>query len=127
MRVKEAMEAHNQTWATLSSSTGKTSSSFIQVANGNPTVSKLKETAAAIGCHWLEFFTDEISKEEAARIFGLVVPASEEPKPEEQPQAAEQQAVEQPEENEQPSAALTADVAFICPHCHEAIKLGFVK
>lgn len=125
MRVKEAMEAHNQTWATLSSSTGKTSSSFIQVANGNPTIGKLKETADAIGCHWLEFFTDEIDKEDVARIFGLVVPASEEPKPEEQPQADQQQEPEQKDEKQEP--ALTADVAFICPHCHEAIKLGFVK
>ncbi len=115
MRVKEVMIAHNLTWATLATKTGKSSSSFIQVANGNPTIGKLKETADAIGCHWLEFFTDELDKEDVARIFGLVVPPSEEP------------AEEEVKENEQPSSALTADVAFICPHCHEAIKLGFVK
>lgn len=115
MRVKEVMIAHNQNWTTLASKTGKSSSSFIQVANGNPTISKLKETADAIGCHWLEFFTDELDKEDVARIFGLVVPPSEEP------------TEEDVEENEQPLSDLTADVAFICPHCHEAIKLGFVK
>lgn len=114
MRVKEVMTAHNQSWAILASKTGKSSSSFIQVANGNPTISKLKETADAIGCHWLEFFTDELDKEDVARIFGLVVP-SEEP------------AEEEVKENDQPSSDLTADVAIICPHCHEAIKLGFVK
>lgn len=115
MRVKEVMIAHNHTWATLASKTKKSSSSFIQVANGNPTIAKLKETADAIGCHWLEFFTDELDKEDVARIFGLVVPPSEEP------------AKEQAKENDQPSSDLTADVAIICPHCHEAIKLGFVK
>ena len=38
--------------------------------------------------------------------------------------AAEQQGQNQAEKQE---PALTPDVAFICPHCHEAIKLGFVK
>ena len=116
MRVKEVMIAHNLTWATLATKTGKSSSSFIQVANGNPTIGKLKETADAIGCNWLEFFTDELTEKDLEKMLEIV-----------RNRDNQQQAVEQAKENDQPSSALTADVAFICPHCHEAIKLGFVK
>lgn len=132
MIVKEVMTAHNHSWATLATATGKTSSSFIQVANGNPTIGKLKETAAAIGCHWLEFFKDEVTADDLRAAFPelLAQMAIGQSQPEaseqqsQQDQQGEQQGQNQAEKQE---PALTPDVAFICPHCHEAIKLGFIK
>ena len=126
MDIKSVITSHGYSVNSLAKKMDVWQSALSTLVNGkNPTIGKLKEMANALDCSWLEFFKDEISIEDLRRSFPELMaqqaamshPAASE----------EQQAVEQPKENDQPSSDLTADVAIICPHCHEAIKLGFVK
>ena len=63
MQIKKVMMAHGESWASVAKKMGKTPSAIIQVADGNPTVGKLKALAEQIGCHWLDFFEDELQAE----------------------------------------------------------------
>lgn len=47
----------------LAKKMNRSKSSISQVANGNPTIDKIKDIANGLGCHWLEFFADELKAE----------------------------------------------------------------
>ena len=127
MDIKSVITSHGYSVNSLAKKMEVWQSALSTLVNGkNPTIGKLKEMANALDCSWLEFFKDEISIEDLRRSFPELMAqqaAMSHPAASEE----QQQAVEQPKENDQPSSDLTADVAIICPHCHEAIKLGFVK
>lgn len=127
MDIKSVITNHGYSINSLAKKMDVWQSALSTLVNGkNPTIGKLKEMANALDCSWLEFFKDEISIEDLRRSFPeLMAQQAAMSHPAESEE--QQQAVEQPKENEQPSSDLTADVAIICPHCHEAIKLGFVK
>jgi transcriptional regulator with XRE-family HTH domain len=122
MNILKVINKHNFSTHSLAKALNIKQSSIMSVVKegANPTVNTLRNMAAAMKMPVWEFFEDEMTVEELEALIARK-------KAEEQKAAEQQQAVEQPKENEQPSSALTADVAFICPHCHEAIKLGFVK
>jgi transcriptional regulator with XRE-family HTH domain len=119
MQIKKVIEGHGKSWASVAKDMGKTSSAIIQIADGNPTVGKLKQLAGVIGCHWLDFFQDELEAE------GLQVVKSEQQGPAPQPQekAAEEKhddlPFSRPDGGQQPTA--TMQQAVICPHCHQAL------
>ena len=129
MQILQVIKRHGYRLEDVANALGITKGSLSATINGSPNVKKLIEIALVIGCSPAEFFDDWYDNE-----------GKEQQRPAAQQGTApapsllgrgvdtpEQLAVEQPKENEQPSSALTADVAIICPHCHEAIKLGFVK
>ena len=78
-----------------------------------PSIKKLDELAAVIGCHRWEFFIDEMDREAVATAFGLAEPQAK-PAPE-QPQA-EQTAAPDLQETEKAPSVVTQG-ALICPHC----------
>lgn len=127
MDIKSVITSHGYSVNSLAKKMDVWQSALSTLVNGkNPTIGKLKEMANALDCSWLEFFKDEISIEDLRRSFPeLMAQQAAMSHPAESEE--QQQAVEQTKENDQPSSDLTADVAIICPHCHEAIKLGFVK
>ena len=51
MQIKKVIDEHGKSWASVAKDLGKTSSAIIQIADGNPTVGKLKQLAGVIGCH----------------------------------------------------------------------------
>jgi transcriptional regulator with XRE-family HTH domain len=122
MNILKVINKHNFSTHSLAKALNIKQSSIMSVVKegANPTVNTLRNMAAAMKMPVWEFFEDEMTVEELEALIARK-------KAEDQKAADQQQAVEQPKENEQSSSALTADVAFICPHCHEAIKLGFVK
>ena len=134
MQIKKVIDEHGKSWASVAKDLGKTSSAIIQIADGNPTVGKLKQLAGVIGCHWLDFFQDELEAE------GLQLIKKEQQQPAPQPADGQQQqgsaADELPftgggdggkrQEAErtgggQPTA--TVQQAIICPHCKRAIAI----
>ena len=130
MQIKKVIDDHKETWASIAKKTGKTSSAIIQIADGNPTVGKLKYLASVIGCHWLDFFADELEEE------GLMIVPRQIHQPAPQPAAesasAEQQAVsgdggasELPFECGEPSAI--GQQAIVCPHCHQALVVNIAS
>ena len=130
MQIKKVIDDHKETWASIAKKTGKTSSAIIQIADGNPTVGKLKYLASVIGCHWLDFFADELEEE------GLMIVPRQIQQPAPQPAAesasAEQQAVsgdggasELPFECGEPSAI--GQQAIVCPHCHHALVFNIMS
>lgn len=147
MDIKSVITSHGYSVNSLAKKMEVWQSALSTLVNGkNPTIGKLKEMANALDCSWLEFFKDEISIEDLRRSFpelmaqqaamaqSVAEPASsatEQPQEKDveelsyqDGQQEEQQGQNQAEKQE---PALTPDVALICPHCHEAIKLGFVK
>ena len=93
-------------------------STLSNMLNGNPTVKSLKLMAEKMHCTVAELFLDEMTEKDLEVLLELVRERDSQPK------QGEQQGQNQAEKQE---PALTPDVAFICPHCHEAIKLGFIK
>lgn len=114
----------------------ETSPGYIsQLGSGKtaPSIKKLDELAAVIGCKRWEFFLDEMEQQEVAAIFGLVKPAESTPQPQPQPapeqQEPEQGADELPFDNggkqmEVNNDAATAMVGLVrCPKCGHSIRL----
>ena len=129
MKINEVIERHGMQLRDVSREMGMKPSALQSAIDRNLTVKTLRLISEAAKIPIAEFFMDEMTQEEINRLTNR--PAPDRPSPDHSlsgrgVDTTEQQVVEQPKENEQPSA-LTADVAFICPHCHEAIKLGFVK
>ena len=125
MKINEVIERHGMQLRDVSREMGMKPSALQSAIDRNLTVKTLRQISEAARIPIAEFFLDEMTEEEISRLTN---------RPSPDPSLSgrgvdtpEQQAVEQPKESDQPSSALTADVAFICPHCHEAIKLGFVK
>ncbi len=127
MQIKQVIDSHNESWASVAKKLNKTSSAIIQIADGNPTVGKLKELAGVIGCHWLDFFADELEAD------GLMI-VSHQSQPEQPESSASedhnQEADNLPFDNntnihQQPSAQLQQ--AIVCPHCHRALVLNIAS
>lgn len=121
MNILEVINKHNFSTHSLAKALNIKQSSIMSVVKegANPTVNTLRNMAAAMKMPVWEFFEDEMTVEELESV--IVRKKAEQRKAAEQKQEGEQKK----EEKQEP--ALTADVAIICPHCHEAIKLGFVK
>ena len=125
MKINEVIERHGMQLRDVSREMGMKPSALQSAIDRNLTVKTLRQISEAARIPIAEFFFDEMTQEEISRL-------TDRPSPDPSllgrgVDTTEQQVIEQPKENEQQSSALTADVAFICPHCHEAIKLGFVK
>lgn len=128
MKINDVIERHGMQLRDVSREMGMKPSALQSAIDRNLTVKTLRQISEAARIPIAEFFMDELTDGERQQLLA----AMQRPSPDPSllgrgVDTAEQQAIEQPKENEQPSSALTADVAFICPHCHEAIKLGFVK
>ena len=115
MDILSVLKRHGHTTYTLAKEMDIKQSTLSNMLNGNPTVKSLRLMAEKMPCSVAEFFLDELTEKDLEAMLEIVRNRD------------NQQVVEQPKETDQPSSALTADVAIICPHCHEAIKLGFVK
>ena len=130
MQILSVIKRHGYRLEDVANALGITKGSLSATINGSPNVKKLIEIALVIGCSPAEFFDDWYDNEgkEQQR------PAAQQPLAQPSQQPAKENSQQSQDElpfSAQPSATvpapLTADVAFICPHCHEAIKLGFVK
>lgn len=130
MQIKKVIDDHKETWASIAKKTGKTSSAIIQIADGNPTVGKLKYLASVIGCHWLDFFADELEEE------GLMIVPRQIQQPAQQPAAESASAEQQSVSGEggasglpfgcgEPSAI--GQQAIVCPHCHHALVVNIAS
>jgi len=111
MDVKSVIKKYGETVYTVAEKMGVSQPNVSQIINGNPTVKKLEDLARALGCSPAEFFSDWAQ--------GGASAADELP--------FDNNDEKQEKKNDEQQPDLTADIAFICPHCHEAIKLGFIK
>lgn len=129
MQIKQVLDNHNESWLSVAKKLGNTSSALIQVSKGNPTIGKLKSIAGAIGCHWIDFFADELEAD------GLKVVKAESPeqKPEESAQqgAADELPFEKqgPEHNAEGEKVVQAEekkilqFGYQCPHCGHQVRI----
>ena len=128
MKINEVIERHGMQLRDVSREMGMKPSALQSAIDRNLTVKTLRQISEAARIPIAEFFIDELTDADRQQMLtALQGPAPDPSLLGRGVDTPEQQAVEQPKENDQPSSALTADVAFICPHCHEAIKLGFAK
>lgn len=121
MQIRKVIDDHHESLVSVAKKCGKTSSAIIQIADGNPTVKKLKELADAIGCHWLDFFADELEAD------GLkVVKADAEPVEEEQQPQTEDDVLPFDNEQEEQRAeeVRVARFQYDCPHCGKGVRLS---
>lgn len=128
MKINEVIERHGMQLRDVSREMGMKPSALQSAIDRNLTVKTLRLISEAAGIPIAEFFIDELSDEERQQLLAALQPSQ----PSQQPAAenSQQSQDELPFSAQPPStvpAPLTADVAIICPHCHEAIKLGFVK
>ena len=126
MKINEVIERHGMQLRDVSREMGMKPSALQSAIDRNLTVKTLRQISEAARIPIAEFFFDEMTQEEISRLT-IQGPSPDPSLLGRGVDTTEPQAVEQPKETDQPSSALTADIAFICPHCHEAIKLGFVK
>ena len=125
MDILSVLKRHGHTTYTLAKEMKIKQSTLSTMLNGNPTVKSLKLMAEKMPCSVAEFFLDEMSVKDLEALLEI---ARERENQQKQEQTAEQTATAQADAlpfNEE--TVLTADVALICPHCHEAIKMGFIK
>lgn len=133
MQILSVIKRHGYRLEDVANALGITKGSLSATINGSPNVKKLIEIALVIGCSPAEFFDDWYDNEGKEQQRPAAQQLSAQPSQPSQQPAAEnsQQSQDELPFSAQPqatvSAPLTADVAIICPHCHEAIKLGFVK
>lgn len=59
MILKEAIKRKGWTTTRLAEAMGISQPSVSQIINGNPTISKVKEVAEAMGCNWLELLSEQ--------------------------------------------------------------------
>ena len=137
MDIKSVIQRHGFQLQEVSAKMEVKHSTLSGMLSGNPTIGTLRKIVDAINamneennradrCYLAEFFADELPEGFTLTSSAL----SEEPAVEPSPKASEQmsQADTLPFREEPVlTPDLTADIAFICPHCHEAIKMGFVK
>ena len=106
------MQRYGYTTATLAKKMGVFDSTVSRLMNGNPTIQKLRDLAAAIGCPLWEFFADEMPESEELRV--------------KEATAQPEQPTHQPSNiSHQPLASLQQ--AIICPHCHHALVFNVVS
>lgn len=122
-RIEEVINEKGLTKKVVAERMGKFNQAFNSLLT-NPKWETIELVATAIG----------ISTQEM--LFGIKpeqpVPQSAQPEAPKNEASAPQTATAQADAlpfREEPvlTPDLTADIAFICPHCHEAIKMGFVK
>lgn len=143
MKINEVIERHGMQLRDVSREMGMKPSALQSAIDRNLTVKTLRLISEAARIPIAEFFLDELKSDphwverimngltdgERQQLLAALQPSAQ---PSQQPAAeSSQQSQDELPFSVQPPAAvpapLTADVAFICPHCHEAIKLGFVK
>ena len=125
MDILSVLKRHGHTTYTLAKEMKIKQSTLSNMLNGNPTVKSLKLMAEKMPCSVAEFFIDEMSVKDLEALLEI---ARERENQQKQEPTAEQTATAQADAlpfKDEP--VLTADVALICPHCHEAIKMGFIK
>lgn len=133
MQILSVIKRHGYRLEDVANALGITKGSLSATINGSPNVKKLIEIALVIGCTPAEFFYDWYDNEgKEQQRPAAQQPSAQPSQPLQQPAAENsQQSQDELPLSAQPTstvpAPLTADVAIICPHCHEAIKLGFVK
>lgn len=124
MQILAVIQKHGFTLEQVAKELGITKGSLSATISAYPNVKKMIDIAKIVGCHPAEFFDDwyeNEGKEQAwstghSKVHPAPSPADDLPFNEESPK-------QEPEQKSE----LTPDIAFICPHCHEAIKLGFVR
>ena len=129
MKINEVIERHGMQLRDVSREMGMKPSALQSAIDRNLTMKTLRQISEAAGIPIAEFFLDELTDGDRQQLLAALQPSAQ---PSQQPAAeSSQQSQDELPFSAQPSttvsAPLTADVAFICPHCHEAIKLGFVK
>ena len=132
MQIKKVIDEHGKSWASVAKDLGKTSSAIIQIADGNPTVGKLKQLAGVIGCHWLDFFQDELEAEGLQLIKKEQQPAPQPADGQQQGSAADELPFtgggdggkrQEAERTGGGQPTATVQQAIICPHCKRAIAI----
>ena len=142
MDIVSVIKRHGKTSREVADALQTSPGYISQLGSGKtaPSIKKLDELAAAIGCHRWEFFIDEMDHEDVAQIFGLekverptdpspALPREGETRGEEPQQEQKQDLMEflplvgKPVEK----PALTPAAAILCPHCGKAITIGVVK
>ena len=124
MDILSVLKRHGHTTYTLAKEMKIKQSTLSTMLNGNPTVKSLKLMAEKMPCSVAEFFLDEMSVKDLEALLEIVRERENQQKQESTAETATAQADALSFKDE---PALTADVALICPHCHEAIKMGFIK
>lgn len=150
MDIKSVIQRHGFQLQEVSVKMKVKHSTLSGMLSGNPTIGTLRKIVDAINamndekqladrCYLAEFFADELPED-----FTLTSSAQPAPQPADKMGSAHEVSTEgkqSPDElpwerkmtvaeelqvvEDEP--VLTADVALICPHCHEAIKMGFIK
>lgn len=118
-RIEEVINEKGLTKKVVAERMGKFNQAFNSLLT-NPKWETIELVATAIGISTQEMLFGIKPQEPALQPAQPEAPNTETSAP----QTATAQADALPFKDE---PVLTADVALICPHCHEAIKLGFVK
>ena len=74
MDIKSVIQNHGFQIQDIAKKMEVKQSTLSGMLSGNPTIGTLRKIAEAAGCSVAEFFLDEISREQVAEMFGLVVP-----------------------------------------------------
>ena len=125
MDILSVLRRHGHTTYSLAKEMNIKQSTLSTMLNGNPTVKSLKLMAEKMPCSVAEFFLDEMSVKDLEALLEIARERENQQKQELQTEPAVEELPFINDSSLQP--ALTPDVALICPHCHEAIKMGFIK
>ena len=127
MDIKSVIQNHGFQIQDIAKKMEVKQSTLSGMLSGNPTIGTLRKIAEAADCSVAEFFLDELSREQVAEMFGLVVPPEPEPEAEEvvvEPEQPEPTPQERPEADEEHTPVGTALVGLVrCPQCGRAIRL----
>lgn len=113
MKVNEVIERHGLEFREVSRRMGMKPSALQSAIDRNLTIKTLRLIASAIGCSMVEFFIDELSKEDLAMLLSLSAPAAA------QPAAEPRKADALPFGQDRPQ--LLAPGQCACPRCGAAI------
>ncbi len=119
-RIEEVINQKGLTKKVVAERMGKFNQAFNSLLT-NPKWETIELVATAIGISTQEMLFG-IKPNEPARA---TQQSQAEPAPKMEASTADELPFNNKPSQQQP--ALTPDVALICPHCHEAIKLGFIK
>lgn len=120
MDIKSVIQKHGYQIQDIAKKMEVKQSTISGMLSGNPTIGTLRKIAEAADCSVAEFFLDEISREQVAEVFGLVVPQEKDVE-----DLSHQDNKQEPEKPAEPSAPVgTALVGLVrCPQCGRAIRL----
>ena len=122
MDIKSVIQNHGFQIQDIAKKMEVKQSTLSGMLSGNPTIGTLRKIAEAADCSVAEFFLDELSREQVAEMFGLVVPQE---KDVEEFSYQDGQPSAEPEKTAEPSAPVgTALVGLVrCPQCGHSIRL----